>query len=148
MATTYVDLHDSIRALVGDTDEQNPYFSASTLNQHIKLFILREDDPLIQEGATGQFETDLTNNQKAKVIFSSARTLLAGMPDQFQYKTPILSVNRKAGIAQRISFLDSAISDIFIDDGYLAAEGELDAMINGADRWIDDYDHASSEGGL
>jgi hypothetical protein len=71
--------------------------------------------------------------------------LIAGNPEQFQYKTPILSVNRKTNVSARIAYIDQALSDIYINDGYLAAEGELDAIVNGADRWSDDMDHASSE---
>ena len=144
MATEFKTIRDFVRPVLGDTDAQRLLYSDNTLNQHIRLLILKEDDPEIQEGAEGEFATALTAKQKALTVYRTARSVLSGQPDEFSYKGPVMSASRKGGVLQLLAYIDRQISDIEGGETMVLYDTELDALLNGAYRFMQDLSDAQA----
>jgi hypothetical protein len=144
MATAFADLHPFMRALLGDHDAQVRLFSDDVLNSHIRLRLLSTPD--IQEsGSTAQFTTDLTPTQKAILIYQSCKSVIAHMPNKFSFRTPVHAGSREGGIAQLMAYIDSQLAEL--DGGVLVLryDTELTAILNGADRFYDNWTAAQNE---
>lgn len=143
MVTTFNELRTLIRPLVGDNDPNVQQYSNDVLNSHIRLVILRADDPDIQEiGTSEQFTKTLSNKNKALMVYLVAQSLISNVPGHFSYKTPVLSVVRRGGIPQLLAHLEEQIAAI--EGGSFAASDDqfIDAFIRGTERFIDEFSNA------
>lgn len=145
MATEVKEVRDFVRTVLGDSDSQRLLYSDATIDGHIKLLLIKENDHEIQVSPVpGEFTNDLTPTQKALTIYRTALSILSGQPDQFFYKSPVMSVSRKGGVLQLIAFINKQIADLQGGTIALAYDTELDAMINGSWRFLQDLQAAQA----
>ena len=141
MATQFTDLEPLIRTLLGDTDPQLVMFSDSVLDSHIRLRILTDDNPDVQEvGTSRTFTKDLTAAQKSLVILKVAKAVISPVPDTFSYRNPVTAVLRKGGTIQLLAYLDAQIEEV--EGGNIKFDTEIEAITNGALRFYQDYANA------
>lgn len=140
--TTFSEIRGYIRAIVGDYDSECFQYSDSVLNSHIRLTILIENDPLIAEGSSEEFDRELTNEQKAKVSLKSSLNLISPMPDTFSYRNPITSVTRKGGIRQLTARINTLLSELNGGALAIAYESDFEAMINSFEKFTRDLQAA------
>jgi hypothetical protein len=141
MATQFTDIEPLIRTLLGDTDPQLVMFSDAVLDSHIRLRILTDDNPDVQEnGATRIFTKDLTAAQKSLVILKVAKAVISPVPDTFSYRNPVTAVLRKGGTIQLLAYLDAQIEEV--EGGNIKFDTEIEAITNGALRFYSDYANA------
>jgi hypothetical protein len=148
MATKYADLHPYIRAVLGDTDASMYRYADSVLNQHIDLVILVLADLTIVKavGITPpEFTQDLGANQQGTVVFKAARNIIAPQPDEFSYRTPVLSVVRKGQSRQLLLHIDTIIAELEGGSIYLRSDGELTALTNAVERFDDNLTDAQTD---
>lgn len=144
MATELKEIRDFVRTVLGDSDAQRLLYADATIDSHIKLLIIKEDDPEIQVGAVGYFATDLTANQKALTVYKTARSILSPQPDKFSYRSPVMAVSRSGGVMQMLAHIERNIADLEGGVLKLAVDTELDAMVNGGYRFINDMQAAQT----
>lgn len=143
MATSFSDLHSGVRHILGDTDPIVKVYSNDVIDEHIRLVILFENDAtLLENGSTKEFTTTLSGTQKAIVILKSAQSIVAPTPDEFSYKSPVLSVRRKGAMSRLWSYLDGQIRELEGGSFPVESEGELAAYLNGLSRFSDEQDDA------
>lgn len=148
MATPYTDLHPYIRAVLGDTDSSMYRYSDSVLNQQIDLAVLVLADPTITKAVGSSplsFAQDLGANQQGMVIFKAARNIVAPQPDEFSYRTPVLSVVRKGQSRQLLLHIDTIIGELEGGSIYLRSDGELTALTNAVERFDDNLTDAQTD---
>lgn len=143
MATTFSEVRRFVRKIVGDHDDRKHQFADETIDDHLRLVIMELNESLIVEGADQKFTQDLSNQDKVRVIFRTARSLVSPVPNEFSYKTPILSVRRKGAISQLLQRIDSAI-DTAEGGGFAAISDTFwDTFFDGPDMLIDEISEAS-----
>lgn len=130
-----------MRAVLGDTDAQNLIYSDAALDSHIGLRVLAIDDPLIQISGTS-FTEELTNAQKARVIFEVCRSVIAHMADEFSYKNPVYSVTRKKIVSNLLRYLDDQLYELQSGSVLIRSENEFAAFLQGPDRFWDAWETA------
>lgn len=144
MSTTFAEIRSYVRTVVGDFNAMVPMYENDAIDSQIRLVILVLNVTDIQEGLTGEFTDDLTSSEKAKVIFRTALGLIAPRESEFSYKSPVLSVTRKGGTARLYQYLMDLL--LGIDSGgnrfAISSETDLVAMINGANRFLNEYSDA------
>ena len=143
MPTTFETIRTYVRAVLGDTDTNVIKFSDDNLNTHIRLVILRRDDPDIQEdGTSAVFTKTLTNKNIALMAYLVAESVIMNIPDTFSYKTPVLSVVRRGGIRQLLSHFEEQISEIEGGTFAFSEDQFIDAFIRGTERFVDEFSNA------
>ena len=136
MSTPFATLQSYIRTALGDYDPDAYTYSDDALIGQIRLTIMTINDSSISEAGTSQtFTTDLTVAQQARVIYRSARSIVAPMPDHFSYRTPLLSVTRERGAQSLRSYYDGIISQLEGKLSVMSASSELDEMIQATLRY-------------
>lgn len=144
MATTFKSLHCLIRAVLGDNDSQVLLFSDDTLNSHIRLRILADNNQDVQEdGELAVFTRDLTAQQKTLLILKVSKAIIAPVPDSFSFRNAVHSVSRRGGSLQLLSWLDEQIESVE-SDSYMKSDTEISAFINGALRFYNNYSEAAT----
>lgn len=138
MTTQFSDLYPLIRVLLGDNDDQNRMYSDQVLASQIRLRILTDDDLSVQEdGSSTIFTESLTAQQKALIILRAAKAIIAPVPNEFSYRSPVHSVSRRGGSIQLLSYLDEQIDTV--EGGNIRMDTEITAILNGAIRFYNDY---------
>lgn len=95
MSTPFSELYQLVRAVIGDNDVDFQSYSDDVIEQHFTLLSLEHSEwPL---DSIDQF-ADLTSLEKARVVLHAAHALIGPAPNNFSYRTPILSVARTGGI--------------------------------------------------
>lgn len=143
--TSFSDLYGFIRALLNDNDSTAYTYSDEVLNSHIRLLINAKDDPNIQEdGSTANFTKDLTAKQKALTTFRVALQIISGTPDEFSYKTPVISVKRKNGILYQRMWLEKSIAEAEGGGIGFSYDSDIDHYVNSATDYFDSLNAALS----
>jgi hypothetical protein len=146
MPTSFSEIRGYIRTVVGDINPVVPMYSNDILDAQIRFVILTINSTDIQEGLEGYFTDDLTPAEKAKVTIRVALGLIAPRESEFSYKTPVLSVTRKGGTSRLYQYLMDLLLNI--DTGgnrfSISSETDLEAMLNGANRFLNEYTDAVS----
>ena len=143
MATKFSDLYPYVRALLGDHDAQRRMYSEDAINGHIRLRIMVDDLPDLQEDASSkEFTETLTATAKALLIFKVAKALLSPSPDLFSHRDPVMAFTRRGGVVQLMTYLDGQIEDLEGGAMLLRFDTELDAMLNDAERFLNNYTDA------
>lgn len=138
MTTQFSELLPLIRTLLGDSDPQLVMFSDSVLNNQIRLRILTDNNPDVQEdGSSAVFMNELTATQKSLIILKVAKAVISPVPDTFSYRNPVTSVLRKGGTIQLLAYLDSQIDEV--EGGNIRFDTDIAAIVNGAFRFYRDY---------
>lgn len=140
----FSDLYSPIRAVLGDTDEIVKVYPDNVLDEQVRLILLiNEFDLGIEEdGSSKSFTAELTSNQKAILIFSIAKSLLAPQDSEFSYQTPVLAVRRKGGSSRLYSYVLETLDGITNGSMTVRYEGELKAFLNHAERFWEDFNRA------
>ena len=155
MGTQLSLIRDYIRAAVQDYDSDCYIYSDQALNQQINLSILDlsfdPNNPLSEDTAVaysqdgnGDFVNNLTIQQKLMLGLSTAVRLLSGTPDEFSYKSPAISVTRKGAVNTLLDRLQDMLSSASGGKFALETDTDFNAIIQGFDRYINDYDRATS----
>lgn len=142
MATKFKDLARLIRKIVGDHDDRKHQFSDETIYDHIRITILELDETSIAEGDGLAFTQDLSNVNVVRVIFRAARSLISPVPNEFSYKTPILSVRRKNAVIQILSRVEDAIANAEGGAIAFASDSFLEAFYQGPEKLADEISEA------
>lgn len=149
MATTFEEIRDYVRPLVGDNDASAFRYSDSVLNQHIRLIIIRTDDADIVEDTEANegeeaFTLTLDNKDKALLAYRVAQSLIVHLPKEFSYRTPVLSVTRKGITQELLSHLEDQIIKLENGGSSIAISSDhfIEALINGTQRFIDEFSAA------
>jgi hypothetical protein len=141
MATAFADLHSQIRTVVGDTDEIVKVYSIGVLDDQIALaaVILDDDEIVVDESGSGlsAFTTDLSLASKAKVVFKTAEGLIAGVPNEFSYTSPVMRVRRKGLYDGLIRYIRKTLDDLLGDTCPLNFDTEYEVLLNGATKHQD-----------
>ena len=136
MATAFVDLFSQIRSVVGDTDEVVKIYSAEVLKDNIALaaVILDDDEIVIDESGSelSSFTTDLTLKSKAKVVFKTIECLIAGVPNEFSYVSPVMRVSRKGQQKSLLRYIRDTLDALVGDTCPLNFDTEYEVLLNGA----------------
>lgn len=146
MPTTFEQIRAYVRTIIGDTNPIVPMYTNEILDGQIRFVILTINSDDIQEGVSGEFTDDLTASEKAKVSLRVALGLVAPRESEFSYKSPVLSVTRKGGTNRLYQYLMDLL--LGIDTGgnrfAISSETDLEAMLNGANRFLNEYTDAVS----
>jgi hypothetical protein len=142
MATKFQEIRDLVRAIVADSDSQNFLYANETIDQHIKLIVMTEDDAAIQtddDAEVPSFTTSLPSTSKALMAYKVAQSIIAPNPDYFAYKSPVLTVTRGGGTTLLLAQIQKQLDRL--QGGFLALheDNELWAFVNGPDRWDKDW---------
>lgn len=138
MGTTFSELAQTVRPILGDTDLQRPVYSESTIMAHFRLYAMMEGMAFSDSG----FTDELTGSQKAMAILKVARGILSPQDNNFMYKTPIVTVSRSGGVMQMISWIDNKIAALNVDKLFLSTT-EFDAIFKGPYNYITEVNKAS-----
>ena len=155
MGTTLTQIRGYIRAAVQDYDANCYLYSDAALNQQIDLTILELSfDPnnsssesiaaSYEQDGDGNFVNNLTIQQKLVLGISTAIRLLSGVPNEFSWRSPAMSVTRKGGVMQLLDRLQDMLSSALGGKFALETDTDFNAIIQGFDRYIKDYDRATS----
>ena len=136
MATKFEDIRGFMRTALGDTDEDAYCYPDEVLNSHIRLSLMVMNDQTIQEnGRSEEFTADLLPNQQALVIYKSARGIIAGTPDHFSWRTPVLSIVRERGASTLRSYYDQILTKLEGRLSVASSLSDLDEMVQGTLRY-------------
>lgn len=142
MATSFETIRDYIRAALLDTNSEQFIYTDEALNSQIRFSILVFNDDAYQEGALEEFSDDLTQLEKAVFSLRTAIRILSGLPDDFAYKSPVLTVSRKRQKADLLSHLQTLLDDALGGQFAIAIDTDFAAIVQGFDRFWNSYDHA------
>ena len=141
MATAFIDIFSQIRSIIGDTDEVVKMYSAEVLKDNIALasVILEDDEIVVDESGSEllSFTTDLTLKSKAKVVFKTAECLMAGVPDEFAYVSPVMRVARKGQQKSLLRYIRDTLDSLVGDTCPLNFDTEYEVLLNGAAKHQD-----------
>jgi hypothetical protein len=119
------------------------------LNSQIRLTILKfssSDDYSgeYDEGSSEYFSNDLTQKQKLSVSLNSAIRILRGNPDQFEWKSPVMTVKRKGGVHELAEKLQEMLSDAEGGRFAINIDTDIDAIIQSFERYTHAIDRSLS----
>ena len=141
--TNFKVIRDFVRAILGDTDADCYQYSDDVLNQNIRLTLLcYPDATVIEDGSLAVFTTVLSTKNKGLLSYMVAKGVIAPIDDHFSYKTPVISVVRKGGIKQLHSHIENKIGKINGGAFALSSDTDLEALINGTERFLDEFSTA------
>lgn len=143
MATSFDTMYGTVRALVGDRDPEVYLYSNAVLTQHFVAIADIEISLALTYTSTA-YNEDLTAAQKAEVILRAAINLIAPNPEKMYYKNPVTSVMRDGMTALLYAHLNERLSDILGGSFPVESQGDIEAIVQGAERFTLDFDTAQS----
>lgn len=126
-----------------DSDKECPIYSDDALDSQIDLTaLLLNDDAYASTGK--EFTATLTSQQQAIVSLECAIRILSGMPDDFSWKSPVLTVLRRNMKRDLLDKLTELLD--FVRNGNsmfaIAVDTDFDAIVQSIDRHIHSLDNA------
>ena len=129
--TTFDSIIPLIRTLIGDQDASHYLYTTKVLYDYIRLELLtssdvEETDPVSSPPA---FNSDLTSNQKALIIYHAAINILCPQPTTFEYKSPVMNVKRVRNNDQ-INEIRRVYNKLISGDFVMASDNEINKLVN------------------
>ncbi len=125
-----------------DTDKDCYIYSDDALNQQINLTNLQlgfEPDETNQS-----YQSDLTSKQKLRISIETALRILAGTPDTFEYKSPVLGVKRSRFKNDLVMQLNQMLFDSEGGRFAVSVDTDFNALVQAFDRYCASLDTAES----
>jgi hypothetical protein len=151
MGTTYKTIRKFIRAALLDNDKDRFLYTEEVLDAQIELSNLYLDvngshavgtnsdgDP------TGFYINDLTNQQVLILTIKTAIRMLSGVPDNFTYQSPVISVSRRGGVQTLINSLQLLLADVEGEGFAIAIDTDLNALTQGFQRFYNGLAQSAS----
>lgn len=135
MSTNIVDIVALVRPLSGDSDPEVRQFSDSDIRAFILVvsaampFTVTIVDKI-------EISEDLTSAQISRISCECAVLMISGTPDEFSYKTPVLSVKRKsASSSDRLDGIRELLAKL--EDPAISWDDEINKILYDYDRYLD-----------
>lgn len=145
MATSFAQIRQLQRALLGDADFRAYRFSDDILDAHTRLAITILDEPgIVEDSDSGEFSEDLSNKNKMRVAIRSALSIIAPMDNEFSHRSPVFAVSRKGGVKALTSTLKELLLEIESGGTRFAVSVDysIDALVNELHRRLDSITQA------
>jgi hypothetical protein len=147
--TSFEEVRDFIRAAVLDMDETNLIYTDNALDSQIRWELnLRQSSPygnndkcnLLAEGDRSYFTSILTPIQKSILSLRCAIRLISSKPEDFSYKTPVMSIARKGQTRELLEDLRRSLADVEGGRFAVASDTDFSALIQSYNRFVNDLD--------
>lgn len=144
MGTPFRIIRKFIRAALLDNDKDAFLYSDEALDDQIRFSNLTLDEngshsevmgTEDEDHGTGSFTHTLTNQQVLILTIKTAIRILTGVPDNFVYQSPVLSVSRRGGTHSLLLSLRALLDEVEGGGFAIAIDTDFNALTQGFQRY-------------
>lgn len=128
-----------MRALVQDTHPVIRTYSDSALDSQIRFSLLQHD---WSEKPDTLEVLEISKHDTLIVSLEIAIRLLSGRPDDFSYRNPVLSVNRRGTTNKLLGHLEDLLAELQGGRFALSVETDITAFLKSIDRYWNEFNSA------
>lgn len=148
MATSFDDIAGFVRTILGDHDSENFVYTQEAIYQHIRFQTMTQDNPGLQEDAPPNdenFTQTLEPKAKVTLILLVAKGLIVPVPNYFAYSNPVNSGTRSGHTVQILGWIDETLTKLQGGAFPVSCDDEMDAILLGPKRFLDQYNDTVSK---
>jgi len=140
MSVAFGKLRDYIRAAIQDTDTVIKVYKDQAIDSQISFSLLEFG---YTQNPAHVVENDLSLQQQLIFVLKTAIRILAGRPDDFAYRSPVLSVSRRKSVSTLITKLEESLQQAEGGGLVFSSETDITALLNSVYRYVNELSTAS-----
>jgi len=133
MDETYSQIVSFVRALTFDNDSDAYRYSSSVIKQHIQIAVVTASFTVSFDAVNRVFNRQLSESEKLELACICSLNILIGLPEDFSYKTPVMSVRRKFNVNGMVARIEDMLKRISGGSMSISAYDEIQKIANDAE---------------
>jgi hypothetical protein len=132
-STDYLQIVSFIRTLTFDNDSDAYRNSSSTIKFHVQMAMPIVSFSVGFDSVNSVFTKSLSEAEKLEIACQCALNIFIGFPEDFSYKTPVMSARRKFNVRGMIARLEEMLKNILGGNLAVSAYDEIQKIADDAE---------------